>query len=142
MLVASSRLGDLDVDEESIFDVPEGMLGFPDLRRLALIAHDDDGAYYWLQSVDQPDLAFLAVVPWRFFPAYEAVLSTEDEAALGLEDPADAFLLCLVSVRHGATVEASANLLGPLVTNLRTRQARQVVLADSGYPARAPLAAP
>ncbi len=136
VLVESARLGQLEMDEAAIIELPAGIMGFPDLHRYALIAADGDGLYSWLQSLDDPTLAFLAVVPAPFFPDYAPVISDEDCRRLELLDPSEAQLLCLVTVEAGSV---SANLLGPIVLNVTTRTARQVVVADSRLTTREPI---
>ena len=110
VMIDSEHLGSVEVDEASVIELPAGILGFPEQRRYAVVAADDSGLYSWLQSLDQPQLAFLAVVPSPFFPDYEPVISDEDCATIGLTDPADAQVLCLVTVGEDAV---TANLLGP-----------------------------
>ena len=139
MLVASTRLGDLDIDETTVLDFPDGLLGFGESRRFALVDTHDTGVYFWLQSLDDSGLAFLTVAPWAFFPDYEPVLPEADRLALGLEDVSDALVLCLLTVDRASTT-ITANLLGPLVINGATKVGRQVVLTDSGHSTRAPLA--
>ncbi|MFP3906267.1 MAG: flagellar assembly protein FliW [Acidimicrobiales bacterium] len=137
MLIESERLGAVEVDDTKVLTFPDGLLGFPDARRFALLDAGDDGTYFWLQALDDPHLAFLAAVPWAFFPDYEPELSTPDQEALGLTDPADALVLCLLTFSDEAV---TANLLGPLIVNAATREGRQIVLGDSDYSARMPLA--
>lgn len=140
MLVASERLGDFEVEDDRILAFPDGLLGFQGAQRFAMVEGDDNGTYYWLQSVDDPSLAFLSVVPWAFFPDYAIELGDTDEQSLGLTSAADALVLCLLTV-HRESGQITANLLGPLVVNASSRVGRQLVLADSGYPVKAPLVA-
>ena len=136
VVVESVRLGHLEMDEAALVELAAGFMGFPDLHRYALVAADDDGIYAWLQSLDDPTLAFLTVVPAPFFPEYAPVISDEDCRRLELLDPSEAQLLCLVTV-DAASV--SANLLGPIVLNVTTRTARQVVVADPRLTTREPI---
>lgn len=138
MIIESDQLGTVDVDESKIVSVPDGLLGFPDIVRFAVVDAGDDATYFWLQAVDDPQLAFLAAVPWSFFPDYAPVLSDADQEALGLTRPEDAALFCLLTITDEAV---TANLLGPLVVNTATGVGRQVVLGDSDYSTRALLAA-
>ncbi len=137
MLIESERLGSVEVDESKVLEFPDGLLGFPDARRFALVDAGDDATYFWLQALDDPHLAFLAAVPWAFFPDYEPELPEVDRAALDIVDPVDAVVLCLLTFTDEAV---TANLLGPLVVNATTRSGRQIVLGDSGYSAQVPLA--
>ena len=136
VMIDSEHLGSVEVDESSVVELPAGILGFPEQRRYAIVAADDSGLYSWLQSLDEPELAFLTVVPSPFFPDYAPVIPDEDCATIGLTDPEDAQVLCLVTVDEDAV---TANLLGPVVLNVRTRMARQVVLTDSSLSTRAPI---
>lgn len=139
MLVRSDRLGDLEVDEEKILTFADGLVGFPADTRYVMVEIEDGEAYRWLQSVDDPALSFLTVIPWHFFPDYEPEIDTVTQQELGLKEAVDAIVLCVVTVREGGPAPVTANLLGPLVVNAATLQGRQIVLADSGYPARAAL---
>jgi flagellar assembly factor FliW len=151
--VESEKLGEIEVDETTVLTFPHGLLGFDDMRRFALVDTHDSGLYYWLQSLDDPGLAFLTAVPWPFFPGYEFELPDADRDALGLVEPAPGtnpeeiptMVLCLLTVdpgdAPGGPHEITANLLGPLVINTDARIGRQVVLVDGDFTTRAPLAA-
>jgi flagellar assembly factor FliW len=150
VLVESEKLGEIEVDETKVLTFPHGLLGFDHMRRFALVDTHDSGLYYWLQSLDDPGLAFLTAVPWPFFPDYEFELPDADRDALGLVEPADSsagdaptMVLCLLTIDHGADDQRdiTANLLGPLVINSATRVGRQVVLVDGDFTTRAPLLA-
>lgn len=138
MLIESERLGEVEVDESKVMTFADGLLGFPDASRFALVDAGDDGTYFWLQSLDDPHLAFLAAVPWAFFPEYEPELPLPDQDALGITDPSEVLVFCLLTITEDAV---TANLLGPLVVNANTRHGRQIVLDNSEYSARVPLAA-
>jgi flagellar assembly factor FliW len=136
LMIDSDQLGVMDIDETSIIEFPDGIIGFPGFHRFAMIAADEGGFYTWLQSVDEPSLSFLAVVPAPFFPDFAPTIRDEDCLPIALVDPTDAQLLCLVTVADDAV---TANLLGPIVLNVRTRLARQVVLTDADLTTRAPI---
>jgi flagellar assembly factor FliW len=148
--VESEKLGDIEVDETKVLTFPHGLLGFDAMRRFALVDTHDSGFYFWLQSLDDPGLAFLTAVPWPFFPDYEFELPDADRDALGLVEPDETsddasnptMVLCLLTVGSADDApghEITANLLGPLVINTATRVGRQVVLVDGDFTTRAPL---
>ncbi|MBK5224908.1 MAG: flagellar assembly protein FliW [Acidimicrobiia bacterium] len=138
MHIESEQLGAVEIDPSKVLEFPDGLLGFPDVTRFALVEAGDDGTYFWLLSLDDPALAFLAAVPWAFYPGYEPELPDSDQEALALADAHDAMVLCLLTITDDAV---TANLLGPLVVNVVTRSGRQIVLAESTYSTRVPLAA-
>jgi flagellar assembly factor FliW len=133
----TTRFGVIDIDPDAVVSFPDGLPGFPDVRGVTLIKVSDDQPFYWLQDVDRGDLAFLAVVPWEYFPEYELALSDEDESALEVEDPADLLVLALVTVDREVSL-VTANLLGPIVVNQSKRLARQTVLLGD-HSTRTPL---
>jgi flagellar assembly factor FliW len=139
MELQTSRFGTLVLDEHRRVDFPDGIPGFPDFVQAVLIVVDENPDFYWLQSTSDGDLAFLTVVPWSFFPDYEAVLSDEDQEAIGLEDAGDALICCLVSVDRARNAY-NANLRAPIVVNVATNRARQVVLPDERLDIQAEIA--
>lgn len=143
MQVASSRFGTLDATEDQLVTIDGGLLGFPDAIRFVRLPVDDAEGWLWLQSTTDRDLAFLVISAFRFFPDYDIELPDGDVTALELDDPSDADVLALVTIRHtdeGGVAAVTANLLGPLVINRRTGLGRQVVLSDSQHSTREPVA--
>ena len=143
MQVASSRFGTLDATEDQLVSIDGGLLGFPDAIRFVRLPVDDAEGWEWLQSTNDGDLAFLVISAFRFFPDYDIELPDGDVKALELDNPADADVLALVTIRHtdeGGIASVTANLLGPLVINRRSGIGRQVVLSDSQHSTREPVA--
>ncbi|HOM81390.1 MAG: flagellar assembly protein FliW [Armatimonadetes bacterium] len=135
MRIQTTRFGPLDVEASSILRIHPGLLGFETRHRYVLLQTEENPLFQWLQCVDDPALAFVVVDPVRWFPDYEVILRNEDAAALGIEDPDDAGILAIVTL-PARLEEMTANLLGPIVVNVRTRRAKQVVLDDPRYHTR------
>lgn len=116
----------------------DGIPGFGRLHRFELVALDEGSAFQLLQSVEDPDVSMIVVVPWLFFPDYEVDLPEDDRQRLAIEQPEDAVVFSPVTLdAEERTVHV--NLVGPFVVNPETGQGRQVVLVDSGHPLRAPV---
>ena len=135
-MIHSDRIGSFECDESSLLHFADGLLGFEHASDFAVVGADDEGIYFWLQSAEDPALAFLAVVPGLFYPEYEPDLPDLDVESLGLTQPADAHVLCIVTIGDDGI---TANLLGPVVINVKTRAARQVVLGEQRWSVHAPL---
>jgi flagellar assembly factor FliW len=115
---------------ESIITFPQGLVGQPHWKRFVLLTAEDDVSVGVLQSVDDEHLSLLVTNPKRVLADYTIVLGPDDSAVLGLE--ADQLPVVLTTLRiHDDLI--TTNLVGPLVINPRTREAKQVVLADSSY---------
>jgi flagellar assembly factor FliW len=122
-----------------VLALAEPLPGFPGHRDYVLVPADAGGLLFWLQSVATGGPRFLAVLAAAFFPDYAPSLTGAVCVELGLEDPADATLYCLVTVPDGDVSAATANLRAPVVVNRAGHRARQLVLLDAGLPIRRPL---
>ena len=118
----------------------DGLIGFPAWRRFALRPGPPSSPLRRLECLDEPSVCLTVVDPLCLDPGYRVAASKEDLLSLELEDPAQALVLCTLTVR-GEPPAVTANLLGPLLINPRSRLGRQLVLADSGYSVRHPIAA-
>lgn len=130
----SEKLGTITYREDQVITFEEGILGFPELHDYVLLEHGR-GVFTWLQSLEEPSLAFLVVDPWLFFPDYAPEIPDEDVEALELKEPYNFSLFCLVTVPPDPR-EMTVNLKGPIVVNLNSRKAKQVVLANQDYTTR------
>lgn len=133
MNIETTRFGTVSVDDDRVIDLPSGLLGFSSYRRWVLLQPDEEGIFFWLQSVDRPELAFVVTDPTIWLSGYEATIRREQMEELGLASFNDAQVLVIVN-RYGAKL--TANLQGPLVVNVRNRNGMQLVLADSRWTTR------
>ena len=114
--------------------------GFPHARTWALAPMGDDPAspFSLLRSSDIDGLEFVVVPPFLFFPDYEPELDQATVSALDLQAPADAMVYVVLTL--GASIEqTTANLLGPVVVNMRNGFASQAVLHQPGLSTKVPL---
>ena len=136
MLVATSRFGQIEVDDDKVITFKDGVLGFPQCRRYALIQTSPDPVFYWLQSVEEPNLAFLVCDPRTFVPEYQVPIRRDEIANLDLAHEQDCEVLVIVN-KHGASL--TGNLLGPLIVGATSKKGRQFVLSDKRLSTRHPL---
>jgi flagellar assembly factor FliW len=117
-----------------------GLPGFPHDHRFRLVPWGpDDSPFATMVSIDHPDVGFVVVAPWVFYPDYEFDLPDDVAARLDLTDAAEALVFCVVTLGDDPAT-STINLLGPIVVNRYTREACQAVL-DGGHDVRAPLSA-
>lgn len=148
MHVESSRFGTVEIPDDEVVAFPDGLPGFPDARRMVLFGAGqmpgtelvaDQDTLFWLHAVDDPDLAFLTIVPWSAYPDYDIEI---DPSEVDDADPDDLCVLNIVTVRREAeAVRMTSNLLAPVVIDTARRVGRQVILHDADWPLHAPLAA-
>ena len=129
------RFGVLEIKDENILLIPEGLLGFPQCKRYVLLEDTEQAPFQWLQSLDNTDLSFVVVDPVIIKPDYQIQVSREEVETLDLEDPLKARIYVIVVVPKEMN-RVSANLKGPIVVNPDNRRAKQIVLMDERYPTR------
>ncbi|MFG0328746.1 MAG: flagellar assembly protein FliW [Phycisphaerales bacterium] len=133
MIVSTSRFGEVEVEDDRVITFPAGLLGFSSMTRFVLLQPNPEGVFYWLQSVDTPELAFVVTDPSLFVTGYEVPMRREQLDGLGVESLDDAQVLVIVN-RYGQHL--TGNLQGPLVINVTTRVGEQIVLADQRWTTR------
>ncbi len=132
MIVETTRFGTVEVNDQSVLDMPDGMIGIERCKRFVLLEERPGTAFKWLQSVDDPRIAFVVINPVDFFPDYDIDIPDDQAASLGLKNSSDAAMLTTVTIYPDAG-KVTANLVGPIVMNTRTLRAAQVVLSDDRY---------
>jgi len=139
--VETTRFGTLTLSNEQVIQMPYGMLGFPEQKRYVILEHRENSPFLWYQSIDDPPLAFVITNPLLFKPDYsvdvESVLEEMSWIQEGKEDHVELYVV--VNIPKGAPEKMTANLVGPVLINMRARQAVQVVLPESSYSHRHPL---
>ena len=138
MLVQSTRFGELEVAEEQIMDFPEGLLGFPDEKKFALMEYKPESPFYILQSMADPDLTFLMINPFAFFNDYDFHMDDALMAEIGVtaDNPPTVFNIATV---RDKIQNMTVNLAGPVLVNIRDRKAAQWVIEKTQFPTRYPL---
>jgi flagellar assembly factor FliW len=133
MDVETTRFGLVEVDEQRILTFAAGLLGFSAFKCYALLQPTDDAAFFWLQSLEAPELAFVVTDPTLWVPEYQVPIRREQMDELGMERLEDAQVFAIVN-KYGRTL--TANLQGPLVINVGNRRGVQLVLADRQWTTR------
>jgi flagellar assembly factor FliW len=135
--VATTRFGEIEVDETQVIDFPQGLVGLPQLRRFVLI--DGKGPFKWMQSLEDPDATFVVIDSDEVVSGYEMHPSSEDVAVvMAPEEPAPLCALLIVTVPRDRPEGMTANLMAPVIVNMERRLAVQAVLPDR-YPVRYPI---
>jgi flagellar assembly factor FliW len=135
--VMTTRFGEVDIDVEKIIKIPDSLLGFTEKRFIVLLP-DNYGQFFWLQSVDNPALAFVVTDPLSFIQDYEVKLTSEEYKKLKLTPESEVILLSLVTMAQDVK-DITINLQGPIVVNPEKMVAKQIVLEDGKYKTKHPL---
>jgi flagellar assembly factor FliW len=141
MKVTKTRLfGEIEVDDGKIITLEKGMIGFPDLNHFTLI-HDEekerkDSSIMWLQSIDDPDIAFPVMRPDAVMEGYIENVNVNQEIVAPLGTLTDENVYILVTVTVPKKVEDfSVNLKAPIVINMDNHKGVQLIVEDD-YPVK------
>lgn len=137
MKVNTRLFGEIDVAEDRIINFTTGIMGFEEYVHYTLIFNaEKKGSIMWLQSLDEPELAFTVMDPMKIVPEYNPVVEDEWLAPLGeVETENDYFLLSVVTVPSDLT-KMTANLKAPIVINMKTMKACQIIVNNDDYQVR------
>lgn len=138
MTVETTRFGVVETEDSSQVRMTSGPLGFEEYTRFCLIDHSPDANFRWLQSMEDPGLAFVVVNPYDYFADYTIEISDADADRLGLTMEQDAVVMTIITLDKDAT-RITANLAAPIIVNSKNLMAAQIVLQDERYPIRHPL---
>lgn len=138
MKCASTRFGSFDVRDESIVTFPSGLLGFPEQQRYVILDHDTEAPFKWLQSVEEPALAFVILDPTMFQPGYHVDVPADALAEIRAGEKEDLALVAILTIPSDDPGRITANLRGPLVISHKTKLGKQLVLSEN-CPTRHPL---
>jgi len=130
MEVHTSRFGSIEIPPGDVIRFPEGVPGFTECHDWALLADGQNAALAWLQSLEQPDVAFAVVSPRRHVPGYRLRVARRELELLQFEDLHAVRVLAIVGKSDRSM---TLNLKAPLVINLDRRMGRQVI-ANGDFP--------
>lgn len=136
MDVRTTRFGTVTIAEDRVITFPKGLLGFSSCHKFCLLEPADDACFFWLQSVEEPGLAFVVTDPAFFVPEFSVPIRPEQMTELNLKTLDDAQVFVIV---NKVDQTLTGNLQGPLVINTLERTGEQFVLAEKRWTTRHPL---
>ena len=135
-VMQTKNFGQINYERDSELEFPRGLPGFDERRRFVAVRFVESDPLVYLQSLEDPDLCFITMPVLAIDPAYRLKVNTEDMGEIGLtiaRQPKigeDVFCLTVLSMRETGP---TANLLAPIVINLKTRRAVQAIAPESTY---------
>lgn len=138
MKCTSTRFGSFEVSDESIVRFPSGLLGFPELQKYVILDHDTEAPFRWLQSVEEPALAFVILDPAIFHSDYHVDVPADALAEIRCKEGEDLAVVVILTIPSDDPGRVTANLRGPLLISHKTKLGKQLVLSED-FPTRHPL---
>jgi flagellar assembly factor FliW len=133
--IETRKFGEIEIDDNKSLVMPEGLPGFPGFERFALLEDPKSAPFCWFQSLEEPNLALVVMNPLIFKPDYKIDLEGF-VASRGWKDIGEDDLLTYVVINISEKENnnrITANLMGPIIINLKNNEAIQVAVSDSAY---------
>jgi flagellar assembly factor FliW len=136
MTLQGTRFGEIEFSDSDIITFREGLIGFSAYQRFVVLENHPNSPFRWLQSAEDPALAFLVTDPKEYVPEYTPEISESAAECLALTNESTVAVLTTVNIPKGHPEDMTLNLAGPLLINAHTREGRQVVLEGDAYTIR------
>lgn len=140
MKVNTRIFGEIEIAEEKIITLANGLVGFPDMKRFTILYDNEKpgkNGIMWFQSLDEPEFAMPVMEPNVIQPDYNPTVYDELLTPIGELTEDNLYVLVTVTVPKDIT-KMTANLKGPIVINTDTLLANQIVVEDD-YMVRYPI---
>jgi flagellar assembly factor FliW len=135
MNVRTTRFGEIEVTDNMVIDFQNGLGGFPELKKFFMVSHNVH--VRWMQSMDNPDIAFILMEPFEMIPEYAFKIDINAEQYLDIVDASTLITFVMLAVRDdGLTLSVTANLRTPVLINTENMKGAQLTIEDSDVPVR------
>jgi flagellar assembly factor FliW len=135
-----TRFGEVEYDENNLLNFPTGIIGFPNLHHFIVMPNKKSGPLFWIQSVDDPDIAFVLTDPTNFFLDYAVIPENSERSILTIDENDECYVLSVVTVPPDLKI--TINLSAPILYAPKTNRAIQIILENSDYKPKTPLPDP
>ncbi|MCL2410808.1 MAG: flagellar assembly protein FliW [Treponema sp.] len=127
MKVDTKAFGEIEIDDKQKITIPKGLFGFEDYTRYAIFDAEHQ-PFFWLQSLDVKEIAFILINPFFFRKDYEINISNEEQGEIDLSSPENALIFVIVTILNDSPM--TANLQGPIIINKQNMKGMQAILSD------------
>ena len=138
MIIHTINFGDLDIPEDKIITFKEGLPGFPQIHRFAVIEQEELKPFQYLQALEDPPIALFIINPFMVDPTYKFRLTDMDMEDLNSKNSAELAVFTVATIPEDPS-QATLNLMAPIVINEKDRCGKQVILLESKYSVKHPL---
>lgn len=134
--IKTTKFGEVEISKDLIFDFVMPVIGFNELKKYAIIDHKPDSPFKWLQSVEEPELAFPITICSFFGIDYQFDIPDDEAEKLEIESPDDIFVCNIANIPSSNPEGATINMVAPIIINLSNKKAMQTILKDTEFEVR------
>ena len=138
MSFLTRRFGQIEVPEEKVIRFRDGIPGLECMKRCILIKVEETLPFYWIQSVEDGDIALPVINPLIIDNTYSPSVEDSVFDELELEKEEDLLVVNVAVIPQDVT-KMTANMAAPLLINIEKNLGRQVILDNPGWQMRFPI---
>lgn len=138
MKIQTKFHGPLEIQPDETWSFPKGIPGFEDEKKFALLPIEGNGIFQVLQSTSTPSTAFIVANPYTVVTDYSFNVDEPTIDLLDIKKDADVFVLGVLSLKEPFET-STINLQAPLIFQLNTKKAKQMILNDNTFNMRHPI---
>lgn len=135
MLIDSQKFGPLEIPENKVIEMIRPILGFEKLTRFCMLEREEFWPFLWMQSIDDPTVAFVVVNPCLFSGDYKIEINPNEISEIEPGQPELIETYVIASVPDDWK-KMTVNLQGPILINTSNNKGKQLVLMNTDYKVR------
>ena len=132
MEIETPKLGKLTYDPKEVIEFPEGLYGFEEYNRYLYVEGQDDTLFSYLQCLDNTEITFIVANPRQIVKNYMLTVSENEMNGLDMRCEEDLLDYVIITIPDNIE-EMSANLLGPIIINKKTKIGKQAISLNPNY---------
>ena len=117
------------LEKEVIFTFENGLPAFEECKEFIFVMEKKLEPFVVMQSLNRESLSFVCIDPFIITEGYTVRINENIMETLGVKTQDDIMIFSVVTVNPDMT-KTTANLVGPIVLNLKNNKAMQVILDD------------
>ena len=138
MQINTIRFGQVEIDDNKIIIFKDGIPGLEEYHDFAILRFEDSYPIIWLQSIQDEAVCLPVLDTFTVMPDYAFNIDDEDVKELELIGPEDLHIISVLVIPDNIE-QMTMNLAAPVIINLSTGKAKQIILGGGDYNARFPI---
>jgi flagellar assembly factor FliW len=139
MKMDTTRFGEIEIVDEFVFDFVGPIIGFDDYKKYILLDYDENSCFKWLQSMDNPNLAFPVTAASFFNIDYQFEISDENADSIELKGAEELLVLNIATIPSQNPEKTTLNLRAPVIVNTSNNKAMQIILSNDIFKIKHPI---
>jgi flagellar assembly factor FliW len=138
MKIATKKLGEIEVEKNSIIHFPSGIIGFEKFNHFTLIKNKEFDPFCWLSAMSEEEEFSLPMIDPSVVKT-DYALSLPDSILKEFElDYNNVQIFCVVNL-NGNNGHFTINLRSPIIINWYKKSGKQLVLDSDDIPVAEPV---